>query len=69
MAAVFGKIEEFNAVKEDWSQCVEHLQHFVEADGVVDEEEAKKSSIFLTLVGPYGVQVDPELGFTSEARR
>ena len=46
MAAVFGKIEEF---KEDWSQYVERLGHFFQANGTVEED--KKRSIFLTMVG------------------
>ena len=49
-AAVFGKMEEFDEAKEDWPQYVKRLEHFIEANGIV--EEGKKRSIFLTLVGP-----------------
>ena len=34
MAVAFGKIEEFDAAKEDWPQYVEHLEHFFEANGI-----------------------------------
>ena len=50
MAAVFGKVGEFDEAKEDWPQYVERLGHFFEANGI--EEEGKKRSIFLTVVGP-----------------
>ena len=29
MAATFGKVEEFDSKKEEWSQYVERLQHFL----------------------------------------
>ena len=50
MAVVFGKAGEFDAAKEEWSQYVERLGHFFEANGI--EDEGKKRSIFLTVVGP-----------------
>ena len=50
MAAVFGRIDEFNSKKEDWPQYVEHLDHFFAANGITDAD--KKQSIFLTVIGP-----------------
>lgn len=50
MAAIFGRIDEFEEDKEDWSQYVERLQHFFEANGVT--EDAKKRSILLSVMGP-----------------
>ena len=46
MAAIFGKVD---AAKEEWPQYVERLGHFFEANGI--ENEGKKRSIFLTVVG------------------
>ena len=50
MAVVFGKVGEFDAAREEWPQYVERLGHFFEANGI--EDEGKKRSIFLTVVGP-----------------
>ena len=52
MAAVSGKIEEFN---EDWPQCVERLGHFFQANGTVEED--KKRSIFFTVVGSTAIKL------------
>lgn len=52
MAAVFGKIEEFN---EDWPQYVEQLGHFFQANRTVEED--KKRSIFLTVVGSTAIKL------------
>ena len=49
MAVTFGRIEEFDGNKEDWSQCEERLGHFFAANGV--ESAEKKRSIFLSVVG------------------
>ena len=50
MAATFGKVEEFDYKKEEWSQYVERLQHFFVANDIVDAE--KKGAVFLSVVGP-----------------
>ena len=50
MAVVFSKVGEFDAAKEEWPQYVERLEHFFEANAI--EDEGKKRSIFLTVVGP-----------------
>ena len=50
MTATFGKVEEFDSKKEEWSQYVERLQHFFVANDIVDAE--KKRAVFLSLVGP-----------------
>ena len=50
MAATFGKVEEFDSKKEEWSQYVEKLQHFFVANDIVDAE--KKGAVFLSVVGP-----------------
>ena len=50
MAAVFGRIDEFDSKKEDWPQYVERLDHFFAANGITDAD--KKRSIFLTVIGP-----------------
>ena len=49
MAVTFGRIEEFDGAKEDWSQYKERLGHFFAANGV--ESAEKKHSIFLSVVG------------------
>ena len=49
MAVTFGRIEEFDGAKEDWSQYEERLGHFFAANGV--ESAEKKRSIFLSVVG------------------
>ena len=50
MAVTFGRIEEFDGAKEEWSQYEERLGHFFTANGV--ESAEKKHSIFLSVVGP-----------------
>ncbi|KAJ8023800.1 hypothetical protein HOLleu_36342 [Holothuria leucospilota] len=49
MARLFGKLDEFNSEKEEWTQYVERLNHFFTANDI--EEETKKQSIFLSLIG------------------
>ena len=50
MAAVFGKVGEFDVAREEWPQYVERLGHLFEANRI--EDEGKKRSIFLMMVGP-----------------
>ena len=49
MAVTFGRIEEFDGAKEEWSQYEERLGHFFAANGV--ESAEKKRSISLSVVG------------------
>ncbi|KAJ8035756.1 hypothetical protein HOLleu_19529 [Holothuria leucospilota] len=49
MARLFGKLDEFNSEKEEWTQYVERLNHFFTANDIT--EETKKQSIFLSLIG------------------
>ncbi|KAJ8043837.1 hypothetical protein HOLleu_11112 [Holothuria leucospilota] len=48
--AHFGKVTEFIAGKEIWSQYVERLEHFFAANGITDK--AKMQSILLSSIGP-----------------
>ena len=50
MAAILGKIEEFDRSKEEWPQYVERLGHFFAANDI--ESAEKKRSVFLAVVGP-----------------
>lgn len=50
MAVVYGKVGEFDRAKEDWLQYVEQLGHLFEANRI--EDEGKKRSSFLMVVGP-----------------
>ena len=50
MAALFGHIERFNPKTEIFSECVERLGFYFEANSVADIK--KKKAIFLTLIGP-----------------
>ena len=50
MAATFGRIDEFEEGKEDWTQYIERLEHFFVANSVTDND--KKRSILLTVMGP-----------------
>ena len=59
MAAVFGKVREFDVAREEWPQYVERLGHFFEANRI--EDEGKKTSIFLTMVGPTVFKLIPNL--------
>ena len=49
MAATLGRIEEFDGAKEEWCQYQERLEHFFRANEI--EDETKKHSVFLTLLG------------------
>ena len=50
MAAVLGKVEQYDPELEEWPQYVERLEYFFEANGITDAE--KKRSVFLSVVGP-----------------
>ena len=49
MMATFGKIDEFDASKEEWSQYVECLMQFFLANGI--DEAEKKRAVFLSVIG------------------
>ena len=49
-APLFGQVKEFDGEREEWSQYVERLDHFFEANEVVDAD--KKRAILLTVIGP-----------------
>ena len=50
MAALIGKIDEFDASKEEWPQYVERMEHFFVANSI--EDAVKKKSTFLAVIGP-----------------
>ena len=50
MAALFGRISEFDPEREEWSQYAQRLTHFFTVNGV--EDAAKKKEILLAMVGP-----------------
>ena len=50
MAMLLGKVEEFDPKKEEWSQHVERLGHFFEADAITDAD--RKKAAFLAMIGP-----------------
>ena len=47
---MLGKIEEFDALKEEWPQYVERMDHFFAANGI--DNAHKKKSTFLAVIGP-----------------
>ena len=49
MAGLIGRIGEYEQGKEEWTQYCERLEYYFAANGVL--EEAKKKSIFLTVIG------------------
>ena len=49
MAATFGKIEEFDREKEAWSQYIERLGYFFEANKIDDGD--RKRAVFLSVIG------------------
>ena len=49
MATFNGNIGEYCAGKEEWSQYVECLDHFLAANSI---EDAKKKDVFLAVIGP-----------------
>ena len=50
MAALLGKIEEYDGSKEEWPQYVERMDHFFAANGI--DDVSKKKSTFLAVIGP-----------------
>ena len=50
MTTILGKVEEFNPKKEEWSNYVERLNHFFDANAIVEAD--KKRSVFLSVIGP-----------------
>jgi len=50
MAALFGSMNEFDSEKEEWTQYVERLDHFLVANGIENVE--KKRAILSTVIGP-----------------
>ena len=55
MAAMLGKIEQFEATKEDWPQYVERLNYFFEANSITGA--TKKRAILLAVIGPASYKV------------
>ena len=49
MASVFGKVDEFDGSKEEWTQYVERLEHFFVANDITDA--GKKRAVLLSVVG------------------
>ena len=49
MAVTLRRIQEFDGDKEEWCQYQERLEHFFRANEI--EDETKKQSVFLTLIG------------------
>ena len=49
MAVTLGRIEEFDGNKEEWHQYQEQLEHLFRANEI--EDETKKWTVFLTLIG------------------
>ena len=49
MAAVLGKIEEFDRRKEDWDLYIERLEHFFVANAITEPE--RKRAVFLSVIG------------------
>ena len=49
MAAILGKIDEYDADKEDWQQYVERLEHFFIANSITTAE--KKRAVLVSVVG------------------
>ena len=53
MSGLLGNIDHFDPEVEDWTQYVERVGQFFEANGIVGEENAaKRRSTFLSIVGP-----------------
>ena len=50
MSSLLGKIDEFDASKEEWPQYVERVSHFFTANGIDDAD--KKRAAFLAGIGP-----------------
>ena len=48
--ATLGKVDEFNASKEEWPQYEERLTHFFQANDI--DDAGKKRAVLLSVVGP-----------------
>ena len=49
MAAVFRKVHEFDSMKEEWTQYIERLEHFLVASDIADA--GKKRAVLMSVVG------------------
>ena len=49
-SATLGRVDEFDADKEEWTQYVERLEHFFVANSITTAE--KKRAILLSVIGP-----------------
>ena len=45
-----GKVDEFDASKEEWPWCEEWLRHFFQANDI--DDAGKKRAVLLSVVGP-----------------
>ena len=53
MAALLGKIDQFDPEQEEWPQYVERLNRFFEANDLTGNGKAtKQRATFLTVIGP-----------------
>ena len=53
MAALLGKIEQFDPTQEEWPQYAERLEQFFEANELTGEgKAAQRRATFLTVIGP-----------------
>ena len=53
MAALLGKIEQFDPEQEEWPQYVERLEQFFEANDITGEAKAaKQRATFLSVISP-----------------
>ena len=68
MAGLIGRIGEYEQGKEEWTQYCERLEYYFAANGVL--EEAKKKSIFLTVIGSSSYKLyTKEFDITTKTRR
>ena len=49
MATVFGKVDEFDGTKEEWTQYIECLDHFFIANDIHVEDVGKKKAVLLSV--------------------
>ena len=53
MAALLGKVEQFDPEQEEWPLYVERLELFFKANDIIGDEKAtKRRATFLSVVGP-----------------
>ena len=53
MAALLGRIDQFDPEQEEWPQYVERLIQFFEANDITGEDKAaKRRATFLSVIGP-----------------